>query len=103
MANSFASLSNAFAWGSLILALVAVFAAFAWGKIVTARAENEARDMAKAAVEEWLQNVAPPLIAREAAEFLRTFRGERPISEDDLADLVSAVGNDGKEGKNEEK
>lgn len=103
MANSFASLSAAFAWGSLILALVAVFAAFAWGRVVTARAEREAREMAETEVKKWLQDVAPPLIKREAVEFLRAFRGESTISDDDLAKLVTAAGADGKEGGNGKK
>lgn len=103
MAASFASLSNAFAWGSIILALVAVFAAFTWGKIVTARAEREAREMAQAEVEKWLANVAPPLIAREASEFLRTFRAEATTSDEDLANLVAAAGNDGVEGEDGKK
>lgn len=103
MAASFASLSNAFAWGSLILALVAFLAAFAWGRIITARAEREAREMAEAEVRKWLKDVAPPLIAREALEFMRAFRGENPISDDVLATLVAAAGGDGKEGQNGQK
>lgn len=100
MAASFASLSNAFAWGSLILAGVAIIAAFTWGKIVTERAEREAREMAKAKVERWLQDDALPLILREVSEFLRTFPMERPISEDDVDAMTAAAGanEDGKEG-----
>lgn len=115
MAASFASLSNAFAWGSVILAILAIFAGVAWGKIVTATAEREAKEMAKTCAEEiakaraeeqvkrWLEEVAPPLIKREAVEFLRAFRGESPISDDELADLVSALGSDEKEGENGQK
>ena len=101
MATSFASLASAFAWGSLILAGVAIIAAFTWGKIVTERAEKEAREMAKAKVERWLQDDALPLILREVSEFLRTFPMERPISEDDVDAMTAAAGvdEDGKESE----
>ena len=73
MAASFASLSNAFAWGSIILAVVAVIAALAWGKIVTATAEKEARAMAKGCADEyirdWLAKEAPGII-RERVDFI---------------------------------
>jgi large-conductance mechanosensitive channel len=66
MATSFASLSNAFAWGSLIVAIMAFIMALAWGKIVTARAEKEARDEAKKCANEliakWLAEEAPQII-----------------------------------------
>jgi len=73
MATSFASLSNAFAWGSIILAVVAIIAALAWGKIVTASAEKEARDMAKSCAEDyirkWLAEQAPGII-RERVDLI---------------------------------
>lgn len=103
MATSFASLSNAFAWGSLILTLLTIFAGFTWGKIVTAGAEKEARKMAEAEVKRWLNDEALPMIMRQANEFLQTFRGEGPISDDALAELVAALGNDGKEDGNGKK
>lgn len=73
MATSLASLSNAFAWGSLIIAVLAFFAALAWGRIVTERAEREAKAMAKACADEyikaWLADEAPKVI-RERIDFL---------------------------------
>lgn len=73
MATSFASLSNAFAWGSIILAVVAIIAALAWGKSVTASAEKEARDMAKSCAEDyikkWLAEQAPGII-RERVDLI---------------------------------
>jgi hypothetical protein len=73
MASSFASLSSAFAWGSIILAVVAVIAALAWGKIVTSTAEKEAKAMAKACaddyIKEWLSKEAPGII-RERVDFI---------------------------------
>ncbi len=73
MAASFASLSNAFAWGSIILAIIAVFAALAWGKIVTATAEKEAKAMAKACaddyIKDWLAKEAPGII-RQRVDFI---------------------------------
>lgn len=66
MATSLASLSNAFAWGSLIVAIMAFIMALAWGRIVTARAEKEARDEAKKCANEliakWLAEEAPQII-----------------------------------------
>lgn len=106
IAVSLTSQSNAFSWGALLLGFVAIVAGFAWGKIVAVTAEKEAREAAREAaqacadvhIKKWLEEVAPPLIKREAVEFLRTFRGESTISDNDLASLVNAVGNDGKEG-----
>lgn len=73
MATSFSSLSSAFAWGSIILAVVAIVAALAWGRIVTATAEKEARAMAKACADEyirdWLAKEAPGII-RERVDFI---------------------------------
>lgn len=98
MAVSFASLSTAFAWGALLLAVVAVVAGFAWGKIVTRTAEREAREMAEAEVRKWLKDEALPILMREVSEFLTTFRGERPISEEEVNAMVAAAGTDAKEG-----
>jgi len=100
MAASFASLSNAFAWGSLILALVAVFAGFTWGRIITARAEREAVKMAEAEVRKWLRDEGIPMLMREMSGFMATFKEETPISESDIDALVAAAGADGKEGSN---
>lgn len=73
MAASFASLSNAFAWGSIILAVIAVIAALAWGKVVTATAEKEAKSMAKSCadeyIKEWLAKEAPGII-RQRVDFI---------------------------------
>jgi hypothetical protein len=66
MAASFASLSNAFAWGSIVLAVVAIVAALAWGKLVTASAEREAKEMAKRCakeyIQDWMADNAPGII-----------------------------------------
>jgi hypothetical protein len=73
MANSFASLSSAFAWGSLLLAIVAIVAALAWGWFVKGWAEKEAQKEAKACadayIQRWLSDEAPGLI-RQHVEFL---------------------------------
>ena len=62
MANGFASLSTAFTWGSILLAVIAVLAALAWGKIVIVTAEREAKEEAKkcaeAYIKEWLSENA---------------------------------------------
>lgn len=66
MANSFASLSAALTWGSLILALVGILGGLAWGRFIATRAENEARTEAKKCAEEiikrWLSEEAPGII-----------------------------------------
>lgn len=98
-ADGLVSLATAFTYGSIVLAIVAIIAGLAWGKIVTATAEREAREMAEAEVRKWLQNEGLPLMMREANEFLRTFRGEGPISELEVNEMVRAAGADGKEGE----
>lgn len=74
MANSFASLSAAFAWGSLLLAIVAIISGLAWGWVVARRAENEARTeaqrCAQAFIDRWLADEAPQIV-RAHVEYLR--------------------------------
>ncbi|HEX4694208.1 hypothetical protein [Sphingomonas sp.] len=87
MANSFASLSTAIAWGSVIFALIGIVAGIAWGKIVTIQAENEARTEAKRAanelIKEWLSNQAPAIIRAHVELMGRTvLRGDE---DDDAA------------------
>ena len=58
MAVSFASLSNAFAWGAIFLAFIAVVAAVGWGFLVRHWAEREARaeaaECVKRLMDKWL-------------------------------------------------
>lgn len=85
LANSFASLSTAIAWGSLIVAIIAVVAALAWGKMVTDRAEKEARaeaeQCARKITDKWLAEEAPAIIRRHL---------------DNLQDATIGNGNDAK-------
>jgi hypothetical protein len=73
MANSFASLSTAIAWGSVVVAIMAFFGALTWGKVVTMRAEKEAREEAKKCAKElidkWLADEAPGII-RERVDLI---------------------------------
>lgn len=73
MATAIASQSNAIAWGALVLAVIVVIAGIAWGKIITNRAEREARSMAKASADDyiqaWLSEKAPGLV-RERVDFI---------------------------------
>lgn len=66
MANSFAGLSMAFAWGSTILAVVAFISALGWGWIVKSKAEREAREEAKKCAEDhmrkWTAETAPGIV-----------------------------------------
>lgn len=74
LANSFASLSSAFAWGSLLLALIAILAAAGWGYLVKRWAEQEARKEAaecvKRQMDKWLAEEAPQII-RQNVEYLQ--------------------------------
>ncbi|MEA3009920.1 MAG: hypothetical protein QOJ91_1612 [Sphingomonadales bacterium] len=91
MAASFASLSNAFAWGSIVLAVVAIIAALAWGKIVSVTAEREARDMAKRIAEDyitnWMAQNAPAIIQRHV-EFMQ----DATVGEGSDAAAADAIG-----------
>ena len=54
MANSFAGLSNAIAWGGLILTVILFFAGLGWGKVIMRNAEKEARDEARQCMAQWI-------------------------------------------------
>lgn len=68
MATSFSSLSLAFTWGTIILAVIALIGAIAWGWFVKGWAEKEARieaeKCATATINEWLSKEAPQIIRR---------------------------------------
>lgn len=91
LANSFASLSAAFAWGSLFLAIVAIIAGIGWAKYVAGQAENEARTeaakCAKAYIEKWLIDEAPGLV-RNHVELLRSTTITKPSDDDTAADRM---------------
>lgn len=74
MASSFGSLSAAFAWGSIVLAIVALIGAVAWGYLVKGWAEKEARKEAKECADDliakWLSGEAPKIV-RQHVEFLQ--------------------------------
>ncbi len=73
LANSFASIGNAFAMGSLLIGVVTLLAGIGWGLWVKKWAEDaakdEARTHAKALVAEWCRTEAPQ-IARRHVDFL---------------------------------
>ena len=75
MANSFAALSAAFAWGSILLALVGIAGAVGWGFLVKNWAEKAARtaatECAQRHVDKWLEKEAPRII-REHVELLQS-------------------------------
>lgn len=74
LANSFASLSAALAWGAILLALVAIVAAVGWGFLVRHWAEREARveaaECVKRLMDKWLIDEAPQIV-RKHVELLR--------------------------------
>lgn len=91
LANSFASLSSAFAWGSILLALVAIAAAAGWGYLVKRWAEDEARKEASECVnklmEKWLAEEAPQIIRRNV-ELLQN----ASLGSDDDAEAADEMG-----------
>ena len=68
-ADSLAMLSTAFTFGSIVLAILLVFAGLAWGKIVAAAAEKEAKQAAKECAEDyivkWMADEAPAIIRKQ--------------------------------------
>ncbi len=85
LANSFASLSSAFAWGSIWLATVAIIAAAGWGYIVKRWAEDEARKAAAESVqkhmEKWLAEEAPQIIRKNVELLNNTSLGQNDDAE----------------------
>lgn len=61
-ADSLASLSTAFTFGSILLAIIALIAGFAWGKIVAASAKEEAQKAAKECAEDWMAKHGPGIV-----------------------------------------
>lgn len=92
MANSFASLSTALTWGSILLAVIAIISGLAWGWVVAKRAENEARTEAKncaqAVIDQWLADEAPKIV-RAHVEYLRN----TSLGDEDDDDAADAIGN----------
>ena len=74
LATSFAALSAALTWGSIIIALVGILGGLAWGRLIVNKAENEARtaskEQAHRTIERWLDDEAPAII-RSHVEKLR--------------------------------
>lgn len=79
LANAFASLSMALAWGSLLLGIVAIAAGVAWARHVRKSAEEEARAEARKCVEElmreWRSTDLPPLVRQSVEVILDASKG----------------------------
>ncbi|MBC3942003.1 hypothetical protein [Sphingomonas albertensis] len=90
MANSFSALSSAFAWGSLLLAVIALVAGLAWGWVITQRAENEARTEAEkcanAYIAKWLTDEAPGLVRAHVENLQNATLGRG--NDDEAADAI---------------
>lgn len=84
---------------SLVIAVVAIGLAVA-GFIGYQTIRDGAIKKAQETAENEVGEIVPPLIRREVAEFIRTFRETNPISDGDLVKLVEAAGKDGKEDQN---
>lgn len=85
LANSFASLSNAFAWGALLLGFLAVVAGVAWGLLVRVWAEREARaeaaECVKRQMDAWLAEEAPTIIRQHVESLQNASLGTTPDEE----------------------
>lgn len=82
LANSFASLGVAIAWGGTILAIIALIAGIAWAKLLRGIAREEARRCAEERMEKWLAEEAPQLLSRMNASMQDASLGD---TEDFLA------------------
>ena len=91
LANSFASLSAAFAWGSILLALIAIVAAIGWGFLVRHWAEREARaeaaECVKKLMDKWLVDEAPQIISKHV-ELLQS----ASLGEDEDGEAADEIG-----------
>ena len=87
IANSFASLSAAFTWGALFLAVIAIVAALGWGYLIRVWAEKEAKyeaqECAKREINRWLKEEAPQIIRKHVELLRNTSIG--PNTDDDKA------------------
>lgn len=87
------SLSTAFTYGTIMLALVAVIAGAGWAYLVRGWAKDEAGRIAKETMDEWLTNEAPRIL-RDGQSFLKP-DGEdpnTPSAEQDADDIGKAAG-----------
>lgn len=88
LANSFASLSAALAWGSILLAIIALIIAIGWGLLVKVWAEREAQKEAaecvKKLMEKWLAEEAPGIIRQHVENIQNASLGDTP--DDEAAD-----------------
>jgi len=64
------SLSTAFVWGSILLALVVIALAGGWGYLVRGWAKDEAAKVAKEIMDGWLATEAPRIL-REGRDLLK--------------------------------
>jgi hypothetical protein len=71
LSTSLTSLSTAFAWGSIVIAGLAIVVTIVLGFVVVHRAEKEAHDTAKKCADEWLAANGPRLM-REYVELIQS-------------------------------
>lgn len=87
---SLTSLSTAFVWGSILLALVVIALAAGWGYLVRGWAKDEAKTVARNTMQEWLTTEAPQII-REAAALLKPTGGDIRTDAEKQADELGEV------------
>lgn len=78
-ADSLAALSNSFAFGSLLLAVIVLVGGFSWGKIIAASAKEEATQaaakLAEQRIEDWLAKEAPRIVRTQVDLILNATLG----------------------------
>lgn len=67
--TSLTSLSTAFVWGSILLAVAVIALAMGWAYLVRGWAKDEAKKVAQEVMKEWLERDAPKIL-REAGSLL---------------------------------
>jgi hypothetical protein len=89
LANSFASLSAALAWGAFLLAVISVLAAVGIGSYVLRQsrkfARRVARQEAQVRVDEWLREKAPNIIGQYVQDLSPASEAQR---REDAADQI---------------
>jgi len=93
LANSFASLSAALAWGAFLLAVISVLAAVGIGAYVLRQsrklARRVARQEAQVRVEEWLRDEAPKAIRLSLEELTQSSQsGIRTAAADGIGEEI---------------
>lgn len=86
--TSLTALSADFAYGAVLIGLVALVAALGWGLLVKMWAEREARQEAAKAAQKWLEDNAPALVRG----YLELLHPVTPPASSEAADAADEIG-----------